>query len=491
MSKGSERSYLTLALLLAVGLRLTGIRSREIQYDDAFSIFLARRDLGNIIKGTAADTMPPLYYFLLHFWQGLNDNLVFLRLFSVGLSLIGWLIAVDLARRMFGWRIGITAGILLAISPLQIYHSQDLRMYALMLAGQLGYYWFFYRIFEEKRDKAGLWVGLVLSGVVAMYSHALAGFGLIWGNVYLLWKKRWEDQLRIIKAQLVIGLFYLPWAFLLPGQIAKVQRAFWTPRPGIVEIFQAVILFHANLPLKGALLPVSAVLSAQLFFVVLWELWKDRSDKSAIMLLNLILFGLPILLFVISYFMQPVFVTRVFILSSVMYSIVAARIIVLRWKRGIGAFLLGGFLVTAAISLPSFYTYAEFPRSPFRQAVEYLNLPQNREVFILHDNKLSYFPMRFYDEYHDAAFLADEPGSPNDTLALASQQAMGIYPIEDYSRIIREKERFFFVVFRKAVQEFSERGFKHPVLEALSSQYIQLSHTQIGDLDIYEFGNRP
>ncbi|GIV66553.1 MAG: membrane protein [Bellilinea sp.] len=487
----SERYCLILAFVLAIGLRLIGIHSREIQYDDAFSIFLARQNLGEIINGTAADTMPPLYYFLLHFWQKISDQLVFMRLLSVGLSLFGWLIAVDLTRRMFGSWTAITAGILIAVAPLQIYHSQDLRMYALLMTGQLAYYWFFYRIFEESEKRTGFWAGLIISGSVAMYSHALGGFGLIWGNIYLLLKKRWDDQLRLIKAQLIIGLVYLPWAFLLPGQIAKVQTAFWTPKPGIVEIFHALILFHANLPLKGVILPICAVLSAQVFSVVIWELWKARNEKSSMALLTLIFLGFPLLLIVISYLMQPVFVTRVFILSSVMYSVIAARIIVLRWKRGIGTFLFGGFLLAAVLSLPSLYTYNEFPRSPFRQAVAYLNLPQNSDGFVLHDNKLSYFPMRFYDENHNAAFLADEPGSPNDTLAMASQQAMGIYPVEEYISLLAGKERFFFIVFQKSIDEYAEVGANHPVLEVLSTQYALTKHTLIGDLEIYEYMRRP
>lgn len=486
-----ERRFLLLALGLAVGLRLIGINSREIQYDDAFSVFLARQNFGNIIQGTAADTMPPLYYFLLHFWQQLSSDLGFLRLLSVILSLVGWMIAVDLCRRMFGSKTAVIAGFLLAFSPLQLYHSQDIRMYALLMSGQLAYYWFFYRIFEENNSETKLWIGLIISGIIAMYSHALAGFGLILGNLFLLWKKRWQDQIRLIRAQLWIGAAYLPWAIYLPGQIAKVQHAFWTPRPGLVEVFQSVILLHASLPLKGVLFPIAAILSAQIFIVVLWEMWKNRRKDSHLDLIGVLLLGLPFLLFVISYVVQPVFVTRAFIFSVVMYCIAAARIIVLRWNRGIGAFLLGGFLLTAILSLPSFYTFNEFPRSPFRDAVKFLNLPQNRELFVLHDNKLSYFPMRYYDENREAAFLADEPGSPNDTFAPASQKAMGIYPLDDWLSTVTEKERFFFVVFRKAINEFENHGQRHPVLTTLSNRFQEINHTSIGDLEIYEFRISP
>ena len=56
-----------LIMLLGLMLRILFIDSREITYDDAFSYFLSRQPLPVIIGGTAADTMPPLYYFLLHF----------------------------------------------------------------------------------------------------------------------------------------------------------------------------------------------------------------------------------------------------------------------------------------------------------------------------------------------------------------------------------------------------------------------------------------
>lgn len=485
--KGSEKKYLLFILGLAIGLRLVGINSREIQYDDAFSFFLARQKLGEIIQGTAADTMPPLYYFLLHFWQQWSDELGFLRLLSIILSILGWAIAVDLSRRMFGEQTAVVAGFLLAFSPLQIYHSQDVRMYSLLMTGQLAYYWFFYQIFEENRTQTRFWVGLVISGIVAIYSHALAGFGLLFGNLFLVWKKRWKDLIRLIRAQLWIGAGYLPWIIYLPGQIAKVQRAFWTPKPGLVEVFQSIILFHANLPLRGILFPIVAVLSAQTFFIVLWEMWKFRRSETSLDLIGILLLGLPFVLFLISYLFQPVFVTRAFILSATVYCVAAARILVLKWKRGIGPFILCGFILTAMLSLPSFYTFNEFPRSPFRRAVQFLNLPQNREVFVLHDNKLSYFPMRFYDESRQAAFLADEPGSPNDTLALETQRAIGIYPVENWQSAVAQKEHLFFVVFTKAIREYESAGQAHPILTELSLKFKPTSVTIFNDLEIHEF----
>lgn len=64
------RSRWTLPGILAFGLalRLIGLESRPLFYDEAFSYFLSIQPFGKIVQGTAADTMPPLYYFLLHGW---------------------------------------------------------------------------------------------------------------------------------------------------------------------------------------------------------------------------------------------------------------------------------------------------------------------------------------------------------------------------------------------------------------------------------------
>src|SRR3990172_3519873 len=123
--------FLGAILLLALGLRLYEAGSREIFYDDAFSYFLAKQSLGQIVAGTAADTMPPLYYFLLHYWMKLGESIFVLRLLGVVLS-IGMIgVVFDLGRRLAGAAAGLWAALIVAVGPFQIYHAQELRMYTL------------------------------------------------------------------------------------------------------------------------------------------------------------------------------------------------------------------------------------------------------------------------------------------------------------------------------------------------------------------------
>src|SRR3989338_4793672 len=55
-------------VVLAFLLRTANLGAQSIWYDEAFSLLLARYGYGEIVARTARDTMPPLYYWLLHLW---------------------------------------------------------------------------------------------------------------------------------------------------------------------------------------------------------------------------------------------------------------------------------------------------------------------------------------------------------------------------------------------------------------------------------------
>ncbi|MCJ7622802.1 MAG: glycosyltransferase family 39 protein, partial [Anaerolineaceae bacterium] len=140
-----KKNWLLAVVFLGTVLRCLFLEDRGIQYDDAFSILLAKEDLPSIIRGTAADTMPPLYYFLLHFWMLVSTKIWWLRFLSVIFSLLGIYFLYKIVRLLLGDHAAIWAVFLAAISPIQIYHAQDVRMYALLQFAQLGYAYCFLR----------------------------------------------------------------------------------------------------------------------------------------------------------------------------------------------------------------------------------------------------------------------------------------------------------------------------------------------------------
>ena len=475
--------------ILALGLRLYEAGTREIFYDDAFSYFLAKQNLSQIVSGTGADTMPPLYYFILHFWMEIGKSLFVLRLLSVLLSLGILAVVIDLGRRLAGNEAGLWAGLIVAVAPFQIYHAQELRMYTLLGLAQISYLWFFVRLqqLEKGKKTAWLWAGLVVAGTAAMYSHNLAIFGLVLPDVYLLLKRSWRDLIKLISAQGVILVLAIPWLVLIPGQIDKIQTAFWTPRPGIVEVMQALLQSHIFLPLEGAAMVIGALLSLWCTVFVVIESWRARKIPG-VGLLVLVWVGLPIILFVVSYIMRPIFVPRGFILSMLAYAILGGWMISLRWKKSIGPFLAAAFIGAALISLPAYYSFSGFPRSQFRAATEYLRNTSETGDLILHDNKLSYFPSHYYDPELPQEFLPDEAGSHNDTYAYSSQTAMQLFPSASFEQAVGGKDTVRFVVFSLAIKEFQDMGVgEHPVMAQLEEEFTLAGHETFGDLEIYTY----
>ena len=78
-------------------------------------------------------------------------------------------------------------------------------------------------------------------------------------------------------------------------------------------------------------------------------------------------------------------------------------------------------------SLGVHYTYTGFPRPPFQEAAAYLQPRVEPTDVVVHTNKLSYFPTRYYAPDLPGVFLADPPGSPQDTLARPTQEALDFF----------------------------------------------------------------
>ena len=490
--KSSERKYLYGILGLGLLLRVLLLNSRSIQYDDAFSILLSGRSLGEIITGTAADTMPPLYYFLLHFWMMVSEKLWWLRLLSVGFNMGSIVLLYSLTSQLLGTRSALWAAFLAAISPIQIYHAQDLRMYALLAFWQMTYLWFFGKLWllssAGKKISPWVWTGLAASGALAMYCHNLAGFIIIAPNIFLLIKRKWRLLFHLCIAQAAIALLAAPWLLMVPGQVEKIQGAFWTPRPGLVEVLQALVLFTASLPLPGLWFVIALVLSLYLLVIVILELTRMKAGRESVLFLVVMGLTPPVLLFVLSYVMRPVFVPRGFLIFGFMYAGLAGHVIAQGWEKKVGVFIMASFMAASLISLPYQQTFRQFPRSPFSDAVAMLEEEMQPGDRLIHDNKLSSFPFLVYAPDIEQSFIADEAGSHNDTLAYPSQEAMQLFPAVNIAEAADGAERVYFVVFTQAIEEYATlEWMQHPQLAWLEEHYRQMDVMVFNDLEVYRF----
>ncbi|MCB9137894.1 MAG: glycosyltransferase family 39 protein [Caldilineaceae bacterium] len=219
--------FVTLLTLGGLVLRLLRLAWQPLWWDEGYSVYFATEPLARMTQLTAQDIHPPLYYGLLHTWLaalGRTDP-VTLRAFSVAWGILALPLMVWLARDMFPARprLWLTAGLLLAVSPMHLFYSQEIRMYAMAMTLTLGATLCFWRFMQRPTwERGALYAVTALLALYTLYYSALVLAGHF---VWAAWQWR---RMRIRLAALLglgaaLAIGYLPWLlYALPKLTAYV-----------------------------------------------------------------------------------------------------------------------------------------------------------------------------------------------------------------------------------------------------------------------------
>jgi mannosyltransferase len=120
-------------LLLGTALRFLYLGRQSLWCDEAWSWLASRMSFGGIIRLSWEDNHPPLYYFLLKISLWMLPSSEFgLRVVSCISSIAGMTVMVRFVNRHWGHRAAVWVGLLVALSPSDIYYAQEARFYALL-----------------------------------------------------------------------------------------------------------------------------------------------------------------------------------------------------------------------------------------------------------------------------------------------------------------------------------------------------------------------
>ncbi len=212
--KRFTRSGLMLAAigLLGLGLRLIQLDFQPLWWDEGYSVWFAAHSLPQMLRLTAVDIHPPLYYWLLHGWAHLMGwQPASLRLFSVLLSLPAIFLAYALGRDVRDRTTGLLAALLLALNPFAIYYAQEIRMYGLGATLSLAAMWTGWRWFQGQSSRSWMWgIAYALSLVAGVYTLYL---WILLPVAQLMWVLLTRRQ-RLRASWLFwmgAALLYLPW----------------------------------------------------------------------------------------------------------------------------------------------------------------------------------------------------------------------------------------------------------------------------------------
>lgn len=95
--------------------------------------------------------------------------------------------------------------------------------------------------------------------------------------------------------------------------------------------------------------------------------------------------------------------------------------------------------------------------------------------------------MHYFLPNSNQLFLADAPGSINDTLAPATQEALSTFPEKDIQTAAGDANEVYFVVFNETLKEYQSLNQVHPALNWLNSHYQLLQVSPFNDLAVYHF----
>ncbi len=367
--------WVALAAITAAGagLRFYRIAGQGLWLDEAFSLWMARHPLAEMLRWTVhIDQHPPLYYGLLHGWTAvLGDGEGAARALSALCSTLTIPVIYGLGRRLSGGDrvLGFLAALVLALSPFHVRLAQEARMYGLLaLEAALALLGLLALLHPEERDSSRgppcwPWVIYVLFTVAALLTHNTAVFLPLAANLVVLARYVTHPRPSLslsawFLAQAAVLLLWLPWLPALVRQSWGVYREFWLPAPTWGTIVGAVGAFLSDgLPLP---LPWSYGVWGALVGLALLGMLHLRRYPGRLPFLGLI-FGVPFLSEGLISLWRPIFYDRTLIWASLpLYLLLAAGIRRLNRRSLILALTaLLVILVTNGLSLGEYYAHFE------------------------------------------------------------------------------------------------------------------------------------
>ena len=382
-------------LVLAFGLRVWNLGAQSLWWDEALSLILATSPTIDIRPGDAGH--PPLYdYVFLRPWVALTGVTEFAtRYSSVLFGVLAVALAYALARRLYDRRVAWLAAVLVTFSPIQLWYSQELRMYTQITCLTLLLLLLLDTCLEQPWSASWRpWLAVGVVEFLAVYTQYLVAVVVAWVNVVALvhfWRlarraaldrpgEKWRPLRRWLAAQTVAVGLALPAAAIALDQVTGYVPPNAQPLDPLAFLTQvwggymggalALLGHHA---LFDRLFPLT-VAAAGLATIVL--LVTSRTRRRDRLLLSYSLVPLAVIWLVMG--LRPGFHPRYVVMLSAPLLVFLARALVgvagaTRGRKGlslasagVAVILAGVFLTTALTAYTAAQTDPRYQRDDVR-----------------------------------------------------------------------------------------------------------------------------
>lgn len=219
MSRHTVAAQLTLIIVLLLSWLLLhlNLEGKSLWTDELFTATWASLPFGEVIRQTAADVHPPLYFLLVSLWTNCAGYSDFaLRWPSIA---AGWLSVAALYHlgRAWGSRgVGWLSSALWGLSPLLVLYARMARYYSLAALLGLLSTCVLWRALEK--GKWYRWIGYVLFSSAALYTFYLTGLLLPLHGWLAYRRKGQAGFLHWLASMLPIALSLAPWSGVIASQ---------------------------------------------------------------------------------------------------------------------------------------------------------------------------------------------------------------------------------------------------------------------------------
>ena len=308
--------------LLTLLVRLTGLSSRPMWLDEAFSAWFSAQSfhyLWHVLPTYEAH--PPFYYSLLKLWRMVfGGDVIALRSISVLLGVLTIPVVMAAAREHERLcptgnpllRVGL-AGFLAACSPMLVILDQEPRPYPLLiLAYSTAILGLLQLTRQFKEGGAGdwrSWAMFAASTELTLWSHSLGILYVICLALALLpaWLKQPMNRARLVRGGAMVALAYIPCLFLISGRAHDWGTNWLHWDTGM--LLQLLVLYTVPveaLTIGSAVAALAMVLLIKRAIASTYKSEGWNADRSML----LVWLGPPMLAALISAFFMPVFLAR-------------------------------------------------------------------------------------------------------------------------------------------------------------------------------------
>ena len=368
------------------------------------------------------DPHPIFYYLILHYWiKFIGTSELVLRSLSAIFGILTILLTYHIGNRFFKQKVGVLASILVLMSPLNLWYSQEARMYTLTSLLMLLSIYFFIALITARKSLLNS-IFYIISSIILIYTDYIGLFVIIFQMLYVLCYLYLFKRCKInvfLWCYCIILLLYIPWLpslyhMVSAGDVKHIPSTnlwdglkvlvFYMVDAGIDD-FQAALLPAALLPLVSYTTVEVLIGIAGLACWIMCSLgtifsFRNRSDSGVLLTM---ICSIPVTMLIISQSIMRIFcskqisgfVPEIALLIAVGYA--DSSDVCSKFKiKFLYRMLIMSFILVVIINGYNFYLlYHNNTKETWRDTARYVekNLQQNDTIVLLREAN---GPFRYY-----------------------------------------------------------------------------------------------